>query len=347
MDERVKRLVLEVLGNAHPMVICGARGVAEAIRAAGHTVGHWPVWECLAVLARDGEVIAHMPKDGGWVELAPTELDWDWALRYFYDNGSAATVNDPTSPNRSNRLAFGLPLAVGRNEGPMNKTNMAVVNVRVSDLVGASFNPACRTAPRALKSLLASIKERGVECPIFALRVKTKSGKHLVVDGHRRLACCHLLGIDIIPVIFKEEEDAVGLWGAICRTTRRVDTYEWLCAGIAEPAILKEASAGTRGIIAEAFRIFGGRDGVREYLVDTGTSPNVVRSINQVVMLFSHHPTLPQPDELTIGCWFIDHHMQNSVRKHLKVVEDKGEGRLPLLKKLAKNITTNTPFVGR
>ena len=93
------------------------------------------------------------------------------------------------------------------------------MNMAVADIKPAPYNPAVRTTKQALRRLLESIQARGIIVPL----VVDANGN--LVDGHRRLACAKLLGMETVPVVIAQTEPD-GLYAELADTTRRINGKE-------------------------------------------------------------------------------------------------------------------------
>lgn len=76
-----------------------------------------------------------------------------------------------------------------------------VIMVKTGDLKPAPFNPAARTDDRALRTLYASMREKGF-LPHHPITIV--DGR-VIADGHRRWTCAKMLNIPEVPCIVAKE----------------------------------------------------------------------------------------------------------------------------------------------
>jgi len=68
---------------------------------------------------------------------------------------------------------------------------------------------ACRIKNlRIERNLLASIREAGIKEPLEGIDIK---GKHILLNGFKRLRCARKLGINIVPYLSLGEDEAMGI----------------------------------------------------------------------------------------------------------------------------------------
>ena len=179
--------------------------------------------------------------------------------------------------------------------------------LHTSALNPASFNPGIRTETGKIAELLQNIKDDGriiqeihvLHCPPRYI--------YMVADGHRRLQCAKLLGIEKVRCRVHTEGTVEELWVRLNRDTRKITPYEWMVAWLesGERVTPKPHMLST---IRMALDIFGGKEGLRKYLVDTETSPtSIVGAVESVYAHISGYPRLqPAPSRKEIGVWMIE-----------------------------------------
>lgn len=126
---------------------------------------------------------------------------------------------------------------------------MKIEYVNTYELKPSDFNPADRTEPRRLKALLESIKQYGILSPIQV------DSKNRVADGHRRLRCAELLGVEKVPII-RCDIDVQDAWSELNAASKPITLKQWGMAyagGLHEEAI----PSTMRGKITEMSRILG------------------------------------------------------------------------------------------
>jgi hypothetical protein len=198
------------------------------------------------------------------------------------------------------------------------------------------FNPEGRTAPRALAKLKDDIEKNGILSDIHVL--PGESGKYTVVDGHRRVEAARQLELKSVKCTIHDlsTEWALPLWGALNRSTRGVNSFEWMEVWyksnekIDPPAIHKYA-------IQSCMTIFGGRKGI-EYLLSNNIAPSICKLILAISAQFDRCSSVPSPSQGDLGRWIVEHRAQAAL------VPVRGQGRPmshSMLKRLAKRVKEN------
>lgn len=82
--------------------------------------------------------------------------------------------------------------------------------------------PRERFDEEALEALAASIREVGVLQPIV-IGPSDDDGKHVLVAGERRLRAARLAGLEVIPAVIRESDDAGRLAEALIENVQRED----------------------------------------------------------------------------------------------------------------------------
>lgn len=141
--------------------------------------------------------------------------------------------------------------------------------LRVADVRGASYNPACRTQPKRLKSLLKSITEIGLLYPILV------DERNEVIDGHRRLACARELEWETIPAIVVADTrgNRDSIYASVNVTANKMNGNESLSAWLANA---HAASPRNQKIFAEMSNSLG--LGLVKTLAERGLSARVYQT---------------------------------------------------------------------
>lgn len=96
-----------------------------------------------------------------------------------------------------------------------------VINIPVDNVSPSPYQPRMQIDDESLSELSASIKEKGVVQPII---VRTMgSDKYEVIAGERRLRASKLAGLNEVPAIVKEVNDAEAMAIAITENIQRED----------------------------------------------------------------------------------------------------------------------------
>jgi hypothetical protein len=95
-----------------------------------------------------------------------------------------------------------------------------IEQVKISELTAAPFNPKERTEKRKLARLCKSIERRGIIIPIII------SSDGFIADGHRRVACALILGLDTVPAI-RRTESLSELWAETNSSSMSISPRQW------------------------------------------------------------------------------------------------------------------------
>lgn len=161
---------------------------------------------------------------------------------------------------------------------------MKVIEVAISSIEGASFNPPNRTTDIALRGLREDILQRGMLAPIHLVPVPRNL--FVIADGHRRFTIAEERGEShIASVIHPAGTDVEQLWATLNSKTRSLKSFDWMVAWYSswkaaprrERPLSGALAAGmpptTRAAIESAIAIFG-IDGI-QFLIDQECSPAV------------------------------------------------------------------------
>lgn len=121
-------------------------------------------------------------------------------------------------------------------------------DVAVSDISPNPRQPRRRFDPQTLEQLAASVSERGVLQPVL-LRPRPDGGYELVA-GERRWRAAQIAGMESIPAIVRQREDAVALELALIENMAREDLNPVdearACAALVEELGLTREQVGRR-----------------------------------------------------------------------------------------------------
>jgi len=93
----------------------------------------------------------------------------------------------------------------------------------ISTIHSGALQPRTRFNEDYLKELSDSIKKNGIMQPIIVRSSRDNSGKYEIIAGERRWRAAQLAGLDEVPVIIREMEDAVALEIALVENIQRQD----------------------------------------------------------------------------------------------------------------------------
>lgn len=96
------------------------------------------------------------------------------------------------------------------------------VDISISDLKPAKFNPTRRTLPKNLAGLMGSIAQNGMPVPIVITE------DYEVGDGHRRLACAKNLGWEKVPVVVWRGKTSEEIWSILNAHQMNMTPAQWL-----------------------------------------------------------------------------------------------------------------------
>ncbi|MFN3630209.1 MAG: ParB/RepB/Spo0J family partition protein [Casimicrobiaceae bacterium] len=93
--------------------------------------------------------------------------------------------------------------------------------VALDQLVAGRYQPRSRFDEATLADLAASIKTQGLMQPIVVRQLA--DGRHEIIAGERRFRAARLAGLDRVPVIVREVDDATALTLALIENLQRQD----------------------------------------------------------------------------------------------------------------------------
>lgn len=102
----------------------------------------------------------------------------------------------------------------------IGETRETIIYLKASDIKPGRYQPRTGFNKNKLQELISSIKEKGVVQPVLVR--KTSQGYELIA-GERRLRAVKALGIDKIPVIIKDVDDANAMELALIENIQRED----------------------------------------------------------------------------------------------------------------------------
>lgn len=125
-----------------------------------------------------------------------------------------------------------------------------IKRVNVGELQGASYNPQSRVKPKSsrMRQLMKSIEEEGLIYPVAI------SEEGIVIDGHRRLAACKMLGWDEVPCLVLKNKNRSKLYAEINATPEMMSGHQVLTVYLHEP---EAVSPRTRALIARHEERYG------------------------------------------------------------------------------------------
>ncbi|HEX9977458.1 MAG TPA: ParB/RepB/Spo0J family partition protein [Acidimicrobiia bacterium] len=147
--------------------------------------------------------------------------------------------------------------------------------------------PRERFAPDALEELAASIREVGVLQPIV-IGPADESDRHVLVAGERRLRAARMVGLEEIPAMIRQTDDATGLAEALIENVQREDLgpLEEAAAykGLMEDFAMTHDQVATRvgksrSAITNAVRLFNLPGMIQGLVADGALSAGAARAL--------------------------------------------------------------------
>ena len=120
-----------------------------------------------------------------------------------------------------NRQPLGRGLSALIPDAVKKHTTDRVIGIPVDDLSPSPYQPRLIMNEDSLKELAASIKEKGVVQPVIVRSLG--SDKYEMIAGERRLRASRLAGLEEIPAIVREVDDAEAMALAITENVQRED----------------------------------------------------------------------------------------------------------------------------
>lgn len=96
-----------------------------------------------------------------------------------------------------------------------------LATLALDQLVAGRYQPRHRFDEAALADLAASIRTQGLMQPIVVRRLA--DGRHEIIAGERRFRAARLAGLERVPVIVREVDDATALTLALIENLQRQD----------------------------------------------------------------------------------------------------------------------------
>lgn len=198
----------------------------------------------------------------------------------------------------------------------MKKPKMVLLKVEdiaTDSLEPSRVQPPWRTADGpALRDLAGDIERNGLANPPIVARI----GKRFVlIDGHRRLAACILLGFESIKCrVFSAANvaEAEARFASINRPTRRLTArdalYGWANA-TDRTAFLAEVPNGQAVAIRQFAKLFG--DTRATELGKAGAEPSVANRVQLACRVLALYGQVPSAS--SIGEWILKHHGSHTV----------------------------------
>ncbi len=151
--------------------------------------------------------------------------------------------------------------------------NGKVQFVSIERIKPAAFNPPSRIGHQSIKDLKASIERVGIIYPLIV----TKDFD--LVDGHRRLECARLIGMESVPVIVREGGQKE-LFNEVNTTSKKLtqadDLFVYLSGG-SMTGRSKRPIELTEKLMGHEFL---------EYMAENKISPHSVLSVTGQVMKY-------------------------------------------------------------
>ena len=120
-----------------------------------------------------------------------------------------------------NRQPLGRGLSALIPDAVKKHTTDRVIGIPVDDLSPSPYQPRVVMNEDSLRELAASIKEKGVVQPVIVRSLG--SDKYEMIAGERRLRASRLAGLEEIPAIVREVDDAEAMALAITENVQRED----------------------------------------------------------------------------------------------------------------------------
>lgn len=119
------------------------------------------------------------------------------------------------------RQPLGRGLSALIPEAVRKHTTDRVIGIPVNDISPSPYQPRVVMNEDSLRELAASIKEKGVVQPIVVRSMG--SDKYEIIAGERRLRAARLAGLEEVPSIVREVDDAEAMALAITENIQRED----------------------------------------------------------------------------------------------------------------------------
>ena len=190
----------------------------------------------------------------------------------------------------------------------VTKSEENVLDIPLTKIEFAPWNPNVRTRPRAYEDLKEDIADKGQLVPAQVVEHPQKPGMYLLVDGHRRFCALRDLGQESMMCRLSDEDPAE-LYVGVNANYRRHRPKEWL-----EVYLLGgKPDKRTGALIMELEQLCG-----REYLEELakrGQSPTVLSTANRIC----HYIQDFRPEKRRrVLQWLINHKMQVIVDRAMR-----------------------------
>ena len=111
--------------------------------------------------------------------------------------------------------------------------------VPVSMFGAADYNPPHRQDPRYVSDLVRSIEQIGQVVPVLAAK---DGDRYRLIDGHRRLAACDILGRNVDVIVLDESLDAATVYAEVNSKTKRLRGSDILTVYLANPSAVESSA---------------------------------------------------------------------------------------------------------
>ena len=181
---------------------------------------------------------------------------------------------------------------MGRGLGailPQSEASAEVVDLPVETIVPNPNQPRTRFAPEALEALSQSIGASGVVQPLIVR--KLSNGSYELIAGERRLRASQMAGLDRVPAVVRDSDEAERMEVALIENMVREDLNPVeearACAALVEDLGLSKEELGrrvgrSRSQVSNLIRLLDLPDDVLEMLEDGRLSEGHGRAILQV-----------------------------------------------------------------
>jgi len=134
----------------------------------------------------------------------------------------AIETTDPSNQKIDNRQKRGLGRGLSSLLGDTQK-KIETNKIAIKDLVRNTFQPRKHFDKESLEDLSKSIKEQGVIQPIIVRPSQSLEGKYEIIAGERRWIASQNAGLNEVPVVILNVNDAKSLEFAIVENVQRQD----------------------------------------------------------------------------------------------------------------------------
>lgn len=200
---------------------------------------------------------------------------------------------------------------IQKQEAKMETQNGKIKEVPIDSIKPAIFNPPTRINHNTLVELKASISRIGIVYPLIV------TPEMDLVDGHRRLECAKMLGMQTVPVIVRTGNQRV-LFSEVNVTAKKLthadDLFVYLSGGIMTDRSKK---------YIEPLEKIGGRE-LLEKMAEARIGPaNIAVVIPHILEYIERNEpnwkTGNNPYVLKVINWMIDHRQTFRVRAAIAI----------------------------